>query len=195
MSSIVKRGGCKNLKVGLDVDGVLADVIQVWLSYNNRFRSTILKEEISEWDFWKRFQIDKFEFYKELSICWQSWKNIPATETNLSATTFELSQIGKVDIVTARDESTHPSVQNWLKSKKISYKDYVGVAEGPEKTKLDYDVFIDDSPINAKSMLGAGKQVILYTQPWNFKFNDPRAKRIFQLKEAIPIIKTLIQES
>lgn len=195
MSLIVKRGGCKNLKVGLDVDGVLADVIQVWLSYNNRFRSTILKEEISEWDFWKRFQIDKFEFYKELSICWQSWKNIPATETNLSATTFELSQIGKVDIVTARDESTHPSVQNWLKSKKISYKDYVGVAEGPEKTKLDYDVFIDDSPINAKSMLGAGKQVILYTQPWNFKFNDPRAKRIFQLKEAIPIIKTLIQES
>lgn len=195
MSSIVKRGGCKNLKVGLDVDGVLADVIQVWLSYNNRFRSTILKEEISEWDFWKRFQIDKFEFYKELSMCWQSWKNIPATETNLSATTFELSQIGKVDIVTARDESTHPSVQNWLKSKKISYKDYVGVAEGPEKTKLDYDVFIDDSPINAKSMLGAGKQVILYTQPWNFKFNDPRTKRIFQLKEAVPIIKTLIQES
>ena len=55
-------------------------------------------------------------------MCWQSWKNIPPTETNLSATTFELSQVGKVDIVTARDESTHSSVQNWLKSKKISYK-------------------------------------------------------------------------
>ena len=118
-------------------------------------------------------------------------ENIPPTETNLSATTFELSQIGKVDIVTARDESTHPSVQNWLKSKKISYRNYVGVPQGLEKTKLDYDLFIDDSPINAKSMLDAGKQVILYSQPWNFKFNDPRAKRIFQLKEAIPIIKTL----
>lgn len=192
---MMKKGGYEKMKVGLDVDGVLADVIQVWLSYNNQFRSAILKEEISEWDFWKRFHIDKFEFYKELSICWQSWKNIPTTETNLSATTFELSQIGSVDIVTARDESTHPSVQNWLNSKNISYRNYVGVPEGPEKTKLDYDVFIDDSPINAKSMLDAGKRVILYTQPWNSKFNDPRAKRIFQLKEAIPIIKTLIQES
>ena len=192
---MMKKDGYENMKVGLDVDGVLADVIQVWLSYNNQFRSAILKEEISEWDFWKRFQIDKFEFYKELSMCWQSWKNIPATEANLSATTFELSQVGKVDIVTARDESTHSSVQNWLKSKKISYKNYVGVPEGPEKTKLDYDVFIDDSPINAKNMLDAGKKVILYSQPWNSKFNDPRAKRIFQLKEAIPIIKTLIQES
>lgn len=192
---MMKKGGYEKMKVGLDVDGVLADVIQVWLSYNNQFRSAILKEEISEWDFWKRFHIDKFEFYKELSICWQSWKNIPTTETNLSATTFELSQIGSVDIVTARDELTHPSVQNWLNSKNISYRNYVGVPEGPEKTKLDYDVFIDDSPINAKSMLDAGKRVILYTQPWNSKFNDPRAKRIFQLKEAIPIIKTLMQES
>ena len=67
--------------------------------------------------------------------------------------------------------------------------------EGLEKTNLDYDVFIDDSPLNAKSMLDAGKSVILYNQPWNLSFNDPRAKRIYQLKDAISIIKTLMQET
>ena len=44
-------------------------------------------------------------------------------------------------------------------------------------------------------MLDDGKSVILYSQPWNLRFDDPRAKRISQLKDAIPIIKTLIQEA
>ena len=185
----------EKLKIGLDVDGVLADVIHSWLDYNNKIRTPILKEEISEWDFWKRYQIDKYDFYKELSLCWQTWHKIPSTEKNLSTYTNILSHIGNVDIVTAREESTHTYVKSWLVSQKIAYKNYVGVLEGLEKTKLDYDIFIDDSPINAKSILDAGKSVILYTQPWNLSFDDPRAKRIFQLKDAIPIIKTLIQES
>lgn len=183
------------LKIGLDVDGVLADVIHTWLDYNNKIRKTISKEEISEWDFWERYQIDKYDFYKELSLCWRTWHKIPSTEVNLSTTISALSNISDVDIVTAREESTHSYVKNWLAYQKITYNNYVGVLEGLEKTKLDYDVFIDDSPINAKNMLDGGKSVILYTQPWNLKFDDPRAKRIFQLKDAIPIIKTLIQET
>lgn len=185
----------EKLKIGLDVDGVLADVIHAWIHYNNKIRTPISKEEISEWDFWKRYQMDKYDFYKELSLCWQTWHKIPSTEENLSTSTSILSQVGEVDIVTAREEHTHPFVKSWLSSQKILYKNYIGVLEGIEKTKLNYDIFIDDSPINAKSMLDAGKSVILYSQPWNLRFDDPRAKRISQLKDAIPIIKTLIQEA
>ncbi len=185
----------EKLKIGLDVDGVLADVIHTWLDYNNKIRRAISKEEISEWDFWGRYQIDKYDFYKELSLCWQTWHKIPSTEENLSTTTSALSHVGEVDIVTAREESTHTYVKNWLSSQKITYKNYVGVLEGLEKTKLDYDIFIDDSPINAKSMLNAGKTVILYTQPWNLNFNDPRVKRIYTLKDAISIIKSITKQS
>jgi hypothetical protein len=183
------------LRIGLDVDGVLADVIQSWLSYNNKIRTTIDKSEISEWDFWKKFKIDKFDFYKELSTCWISWEDIPTTENNISSASRDLLKLGTVDIVTAREESTHIHVKNWLKSKGIVYNNYVGVLEGTEKTKLDYDIFIDDSPINAKSMLDGGKSVILYTQPWNLNFEDSRAKRIYKLQDAVSAIKTLIQES
>jgi hypothetical protein len=185
----------EKLKIGLDVDGVLADVIHTWLDYNNKIRRAISKEEISEWDFWGRYQIDKYDFYKELSLCWQTWHKIPSTEENLSTTTSALSHVGEVDIVTAREESTHTYVKSWLSSQKITYKNYVGVLEGLEKTKLDYDIFIDDSPINAKSMLNAGKTVILYTQPWNLNFNDPRIKRIYTLKDAISIIKSITKQS
>ncbi len=122
-------------------------------------------------------------------MCWSSWKNILATETNISKTITDLSKLGTVDIVTAREESTHVHVKDWLKSQKIIYNNYVGVLEGIEKTKLDYDIFIDDSPINAKSMLDGNKAVLLYTQPWNLNFHDERAKRIYKLKDAVSIIQ------
>ena len=183
------------MKIALDVDGVLADVIESWLSYNNKIRSTISKSQISEWDFWKNHNINKFDFYNELSICWKSWENIPPTENNISSVTKQLSNIGTVDIVTARDDSTHDDVKNWLKLHNIDFNNYVGVLEGVEKSKLDYDIFIDDSPLNAKSMLEQGKSVILYSQPWNLSFEDKRATRIHELKSAVSIIDNIISEN
>ena len=180
------------MKIALDVDGVLADVIESWLTYNNKIRTTITKSQILEWDFWKNHNIDKFDFYKELSICWKSWKNIPPTEDDIASATSQLSDRGTVDIVTARDESTHDYVKNWLKFHKINFRNYIGVIEGVEKCRLDYDVFIDDSPLNAKSMLGTGKSVILYTQPWNMSFEDPRATRIHKLQNAVSVIDEMI---
>jgi uncharacterized HAD superfamily protein len=174
------------------VDGVLADVMDTWLSYNNKIRSSISKSDISEWDFWKRYDISKFDFYEELSMCWKSWKTIPPTETDISYTSKELSKVGTVDIVTAREDSTHDDVKNWLAMHNVTFKNYVGVTEGTEKAKLDYDVFIDDSPINAQHMLDAGKSVVLYNQPWNLGFSDSRAKRINELKNAVNIIKETI---
>lgn len=183
------------LKIALDVDGVLADVIESWLSYSNKIRPTISKSQISEWDFWKNHDINKFDFYNELSICWRSWKNIPPTESNIASVTEQLSDLGTVDIVTARDESTHNDVKNWLKLHKVNFKNYVGVLEGIEKSKLDYDVFIDDSPLNAKSILEEGKSMILYSQPWNASFEDDRATRIYELKNAVPVIGKMIDPS
>lgn len=176
------------MRIALDVDGVLADVIESWLAYSNKIRPAISKSQISEWDFWRNHGIDKFDFYNELSICWRSWKDIPPTEGNIATATEQLSSLGTVDIVTARDESTHDDVKNWLKMHGISFKNYVGVLEGVEKSKLDYDVFIDDSPLNAKSMLEEGKSVILYSQPWNLSFADYKASRIYALQDAVPII-------
>ena len=140
------------MKIALDVDGVLADVIESWLSYNNKIRPTISKSQISEWDFWKNHDINKFDFYNELSICWKSWESIPPTENNISSVTKQLSNFGTVDIVTARDDSTHDDVKKWLKLHNIDFKNYVGVLEGVEKSKLDYDIFIDERDGNKYKM-------------------------------------------
>jgi hypothetical protein len=179
------------MKIALDVDGVLADVIKSWLNYSNTIRPKISKNEITDWDFWKKFEINRYDFYAELSSCWKNWNSIPTTEENLSSVTKNLSNIGQVDIVTARERSTDSFVKNWLEYYDVSYDNYVSVIDGPMKADLDYDVFIDDSPLNASNFLKQNKNVILYSQPWNRNVSDNRIHRISNLSEVVEKINLL----
>ena len=177
------------MKIALDVDGVLADVIESWLIYSNKIRARISKDDITNWDFWKKFKINKYDFYEELSLCWKNWNSIPPTEDNLSIITENLSNFGQVDIVTARELSTDTFVKNWLKLHDVTYQNYVSVIDGPMKADLDYDIFIDDSPLNAIKFLKNKKNVFLYSQPWNQHITDPNIQRIFTLSEVIEKLK------
>ena len=172
------------MRLALDMDGVLADVIESWLLYSNKIRRPLCKQDITEWDFWKRYGIDRFDFYGELSLCWNDWKSIPPTEQGLSRHTKELSRVASVDIVTAREKATDPFVKEWLEFHRISYENYVSVLDGPMKADLDYDVFIDDSPENVSKFVQNGKRVFLYTQPWNTHLADSRLCRISSLAAA-----------
>ena len=177
------------MKIALDVDGVLADVIVSWLNYSNSIRSSISKNQVTDWEFWKNFDINPFDFYSELSSCWKNWQSIPTTQKNLSNITKNLSTLGQVDIVTARERSTDSFVKNWLSYHAISYDNYVSVIDGPMKADLDYDVFIDDSPLNTIKFLENNKKVILYSQPWNQHISNHNLCRISNLSEAIEKIK------
>jgi len=177
------------MKIALDVDGVLADVIVSWLHYSNSIRSHISKNQVTDWEFWKKFNINPFDFYSELSSCWKNWQSIPTTQENLSDITKNLSILGQVDIVTARERSTDSFVKNWLNYYDISYDNYISVIDGPMKADLDYDVFIDDSPLNAIKFLENHKKVILYSQPWNQNISNRELFRISNLSEAIEKIK------
>ncbi|NQV40286.1 MAG: hypothetical protein HQ505_07100 [Nitrosopumilus sp.] len=177
------------MKIALDVDGVLADVIMSWLNYSNSIRPEIAKHQITSWEFWNEFKIDRYDFYNELSSCWKNWMTIPTTEKNLSSITKSLTEIGQVDIVTARERSTNSFVKSWLDHHNIEYDNYVSVIDGPMKADLDYDVFIDDSPLNAEQFLKNNKKVILYSQPWNQHFSENKIHRVSNLSEAIEKIK------
>ena len=37
------------MKIALDVDGVLADVIVSWLNYSNSIRPNISKNQVTDW--------------------------------------------------------------------------------------------------------------------------------------------------
>ena len=124
-----------------------------------------------------------------MSTCWKNWNTIPPTENNLSVITENLSNFGQVDIVTARELSTDSFVKNWLDQHDITYQNYVSVIDGTMKADLDYDVFIDDSPLNAIKFLEREKNVFLYSQPWNQSITNSNIQRIFTLSEAVEKLK------
>ena len=176
------------MKIALDVDGVLADVILSWIEINNQNRTKISKNDVTSWDFWKQFNIDRFDFYSELSKCWENWKEIPPTEKNLQESTKLLNQNATVDIVTAREQYTDTFVKNWLNHFNISYHNYVSVIDGTMKADLDYDLFIDDSPLNAEKFTLKNKKFLLYDQPWNQNIQLKNVNRISNLFDVIKLI-------
>ncbi len=178
------------MRIALDLDGVLADVILPWIAYNNTIRPLITKHDITDWMFWKRLKIKPEQFYTELGMCWKDWRSIPATEEGLPDTTRRLSELGQVDIVTAREPFTDSFVREWLTHHGIAYDGYVSVAAGTMKADLNYDVFIDDSPLNAQEFVRRGRSVILYAQPWNSHIQGG-IPRVADLKEAVRRVSLL----
>ena len=176
------------MKIALDVDGVLADVIVSWIQINNQNRTKISKNDVTSWDFWKKFNIDRFDFYSELSKCWENWNSIPPTEKNLEESTKLLNQNATVDIVTAREQYTDTFVKNWLNHFNISYDNYVSVIDVTMKADLDYDLFIDDSPLNAEKFNLKNKKFLLYNQPWNQNIQLKNVNRISNLFDVLKLI-------
>ena len=184
------------MKIALDVDGVLADIIHLWIeNHNKQYNKSINKEDINQWDFWRKIGLDKYEFYRQLSNSWERWKDVPTTENDIASAVDRLHSLGRVDIVTARDKESTNYVINWLEHNGIKFNEYVSVFDGRDKAKLDYDVFIDDSPHNVERMASKGSNVLLYDQPWNREVNSRKIIRIKKLIESINIISDLHENS
>lgn len=181
------------MKISLDVDSVLADVIIIWnIIYNKEHFKKIKKQDINTWDFWKKLNINKQEFNEIFTKAWNQWTKIPPTEKNLGKKVNELNKLGIVDIVTGRSKETVSQVKEWLERENIIYNNFVRVPLHSLKSNLPYDVFIDDSPYNIIDAAKRNKFSLIYNQPWNQDVNtNQNIFRISNISEAIHVIKYL----
>lgn len=183
----------RNLKIALDVDGVLADTIRSWLKLcNERFGLNLLYEQIDHWNFWKDVGITQQDFEKLFNEAWSDWKSMPPTEDKLSAKVEFLKGFGEVDIVTGRSLDTMGYVKRWLNMHRIKSNRIVLVEPDEAKGSLDYDVFIDDSPLNAVDAAERGKTALIYDQPWNRHVGQrENLLRVKSLSEASSMIRSM----
>jgi len=121
-----------------------------------------------QWNAWEIAHITKDEFFRTLDEAWFDWKTIPPTERNIGVKVRQLLEFGRIDIVTGRSPETVDSANHWLQDHEITFDSFVRTNTGAEKSKLSYDIFIDDSP-DLMSDLASKLHThgILYTQPWN----------------------------
>lgn len=181
------------MKIALDVDSVLADVIIPWSkNYKLLYGKIINKSDINTWDFWKKLELNKKQFNEIFTITWNKWKDIPPTEKNLSNKINKLHEFGKIDIVTSRSTETISNVKKWLNWQNITYKKFIHVSSQSLKGNLPYDIFIDDSPHNVVNAIKFNKYSILYNQPWNQQVKlHKKLFRVNNFNEAIKIMKIL----
>ena len=181
------------MKIAVDLDGTLADVIKVWIAvYNQRYEAKLTYDEINRWEFWRELKVSSQEFRSILTEAWGNWRVIPKTQRNLLDSLNKLGEIGVVDIVTARTPDTIEFVRLWLAYHHIPYNSLVVVPPWSGKDNLHYDVYIDDSPKVASKVASKEKLVLLYNRPWNSLVKEgPWIKRIRKLSEASSHIKKL----
>jgi len=157
------------LKIAVDLDGVLAEAMIAWCQlYNERYNRSLSIEDIRAWDVWKIVKIPRDEFFRILDDAWLAWERMPPTEEGVGEQVGLLREFGAVDIVTGRSARTVVSAKEWLKAHSIPYDRFIRTDSTEAKIRLDYDVFVDDSP--RLMQLIASKSIalgILYARPWN----------------------------
>ena len=156
------------MKIAIDLDGVLADASKIWMRLlNERFNIKVDKSNVDQWDFWKKIGISKKSFEEVFDDAWKEWQAIDETEIGLKENIDEIKDFGKTDLVTARNKKTMDDVMQWLEMTKITFDEIVVVDENYLKGNLDYDVFVDDSPIQVMEIANLDKVALVYDQPWN----------------------------
>ena len=181
------------MKIALDFDNVLAHTTQLWVeicNHRNNGAKMITTRDVESWDFWKNMGLDKEEAFQIFDICWSAWRQIPSLEHEPEQKTKMLNNLGEVDIVTSVKPDHSIDIRMWLEKFNVHFNELVF---SKEKYKLNYDLYIDDSPDNAIEISKAGKICLLYNQPWNREIKESEnISRVYNLYHAIDTIRDII---
>ena len=183
-----------DLKVAVDLDGVLAEAMIGWCElYNQRHGKSLSLEDIRAWDVWKLVKIQRDEFFRLLDDAWLQWERIPVTEQDVGEQIKLLHDFGTVDVVTGRSVRTVASAKEWLRAHSIPYDRFVRTESTLAKIRLDYDVFVDDSPALMRYIASRSTALgILYTRPWNRDTQIPTVvRRVTRWAEIPPIVRAV----
>src|SRR5260370_37440360 len=130
------------MKIGVDLDGVLAESMLGWGERANKeFGTHLTMEDLDSWSSWKKFPISKDDFYRILDESWDDWQKIPPTEPEIAGKVARIEKFGDLDIVTGRSKRTLEAARSWVDSQKVRYHRFVRVLGWRDKVLLDYEVY------------------------------------------------------
>lgn len=176
------------MKTAIDFDGVLSHTMKSWVSkYNKKSPQKITIRDIDKWAFYEKFDMDLNEAFEIFDDTWSDYSKLEPMEHELNQKTKMLNNLGGLDVVTSVTEKHKKSLILWLSKHGITFDKIIF---SNSKEELDYDYFIDDSPLNAQKFTDNKKNCLLYNQPWNRNVVDNiYITRVYSLYHAIDIIR------
>jgi len=182
------------LKIGIDVDNVIADSAKVLISEINKFYNTKLTySDIRMYDFHTILGISKTEMRPY-------WEKIYSERVPMRCKLVRGAREGvkglkkkyEVYLVTSRFREYEKDTVEWLRRMKIPY-DHIAHVEEKQKhvyaEKKGIKIFIEDDLEQAIYMSEAGIKVFLFDHPWNR--NVDVKKRFVRVKGWSEILKHL----
>ena len=146
------------MRIGIDIDGTLAEPMEILCKrYGIEIPST--------WNYFDTIGMTE-QFSRDFASVWKNdWKIVPLIEQGASKIMNSLVKKGvKFDVVTAMYGSDK---SKWMDYHNLPCDDLVEVEHGIDKARYDYDMFVDDSPVNYDAFVEAGKRCALFDRSWN----------------------------
>lgn len=181
------------MKIAVDLDGVVWNIMGVFLElYNKKYNKNIKYEDVIQWYFFpqKRFKAVYPDTLKRID-------EYPILDENINHYLFLLMGKHEVKILTHEDNSVE------ILKKKL--KD-IGIREGFEYLELikqdtyngdklseEFDIYIDDCPLLVDRMKDYPDRILLlYDQPWNWYCeNQDNVFRVMDWEEVMKMIELL----
>jgi uncharacterized HAD superfamily protein len=163
------------MKVAVDVDGVLLDLMVEYCEvFNEKYGTDYEKEDVAHWEFYHDWNISEEAAWEIFHRIYKNSHKIPFIDKNAHKVLKLLNKNHHVDIVSARTFKFKAELRKALKNhgifKNFHYNSLVLVENKPYDVKLnlDYDIYIDDNPnLVYPIQKTLDKTLLLYSQPWN----------------------------
>jgi 5'(3')-deoxyribonucleotidase len=160
------------MRLGIDLDGVVADFNQGWVDrYNRDFGASVKVEEIVEWD--APVGLTHFramsEFWEWARTCGEGksvFRPLLPYPSAVEALT-ELERDGhEIVILTTKPQFAIQDTYEWLAEHRVPASEVHIVTD---KTTVACDFYVDDADHNLASLVAArpAAMVCRYVRPWN----------------------------
>ncbi|OPX88080.1 MAG: 5' nucleotidase, deoxy (Pyrimidine), cytosolic type C protein (NT5C) [Pelotomaculum sp. PtaB.Bin104] len=159
------------MKVGVDIDGVLADSLPLWVHELNRyFNKNIQFEEVSLLNIIQSYEVTPGELKTFLK---QRGRYLMSAPSPLKGAAYYLSKLKKyhdIFIITARKKKFEEETRSWLQQNGILYDDLILLGSYDKKetcVENGLGVMVEDTLEIGLEVSAAGIPVILMDAPYN----------------------------
>jgi 5'(3')-deoxyribonucleotidase len=159
----------ERLRLGIDLDGVVADFNVGWMDrYNREFGAQLHHSQVVAWDglhglthfptmeaFWEWAQQGSTSIFREL----------PAYEGAVE-TMADLSREHRIVIISSKFDWAIPDTLAWLSEHRVTAREIHFVWD---KTTVPCDVYLEDAPHNVEALVTGHPDALVcrMVRPWN----------------------------
>lgn len=194
------------MRIGFDLDEVLANTIKPLLQFHNeRYGTSVTYEQMhayqlrAAWGCTQEEEIERvYQFYQ--SPYFASIKPIEGAQRGVE----ELRKNHECIIITARQHEVEEKTRQWINDHFPNYfveenihfanhyaRNGHSIKKGDLCDKLQIELFIEDAFHNAHECASEKRQVLLFDRPWNRNQSHPRIHRVHSWPEVVQLINNL----